>query len=92
MSDAIACDLGRRAEPFLLTKTSVGSVSEYIKPYLLKLVPVKSSRGRVSRVFIDWYSLFHEYRNHFIDFRSVEINGGLDVHTLRKLVHSGRVN
>ena len=55
MSDAIACDLGRRAEPFLLTKTSVGSVSEYnlTSSNRQSLRPVKSSRGRESRVFID---------------------------------------
>ena len=54
MSSAMAKDLGRNVEPFLLTSTSLGSVSESTLASSKKhvLSPDKSSRGRASREFM----------------------------------------
>ena len=55
ISFTMAKDLGRRAEPFLLTSTSLETVSESdfasSKRHII-LSPNKSSRGRVSSVLL----------------------------------------
>ena len=57
MSLTIAKDLGRRAEPFLLTNKSFGSVSEHdlASSNRHSLRPDRSSRGRVSSTLVVSY-------------------------------------